>query len=127
MKFTVLQDRLRDALWKRIEAGEITGLQVAKAAGFKQAHISNFLNRKRGLSIEAMDRALGVQRLSVLDLLDAKDLSKGASISAANDQFQEVPLADEITAAKVPGIMHMKIKDILKFRKAFLHQLRPAI
>ena len=128
MKFTVLQDRLRDVLWERIQVGEITGLQLAKAAGFKQAHISNFLNRRRGLSIEAMDRVLSVQRLSVLDLLDAKDVRMGAGISfPANDEFQEVPVVDEITAAKVPGIMHVKIKDVMKFKKDFLHQLRPAI
>ena len=130
MKFTALQDRLRDTLWTRINAGEVTGLQLAKAAGFKQAHISNFLNRKRGLSIEAMDRVLSVQRLSVLDLLTAKDMRKGTSsfpLVDSDDQFQEVPLVDETAAAKMPGIMHMKIKDILKFKKDFLHQLRPAI
>ena len=128
MNFKVLQDRLRDSLWKRIDTGELTGLQLAKAAGFKQAHISNFLNRKRGLSIEAMDRVMSVQRLSVLDLIDQKDVTKRAGIpSAANDQFQEVPLVDEATAINTSVIMRMKVKDIFKFKKDFLHQLRPAM
>src|ERR1035441_10906605 len=56
MKFKILQDNLRKILWERIEAGELTGLHLAQQTGFKQAHISNFLNRKRGLSLEGIDR-----------------------------------------------------------------------
>ncbi len=57
-------------------AGELTGLHLAQQAGFKQAHISNFLNRKRGLSLEGMDKVLSVQHLSVLDLLDPAEVNK---------------------------------------------------
>ena len=70
MKFKTLQDNLRRTLWGRIAKGELTGLYLAEQAGFQQAHISNFLNRKRGLSLEGMDKVLSVARLSVLDLLD---------------------------------------------------------
>src|SRR2546430_17356608 len=80
MKVKTLQENLRKALWKRIEAGEITGLKLADLTGFKQAHISNFLNRKRSLSIEGFDNLLGVSRLSVLDLLDSNEVNKRASI-----------------------------------------------
>ena len=52
MKFKVLQENLRKILWDRIEAGELTGLRLAEQTGFKQAHISNFFNRKRGLSLK---------------------------------------------------------------------------
>jgi hypothetical protein len=125
MKFKTLQDGLREVIRKRIEAGEVTGLELAKAAGFKQAHISNFLNRKRGLSIEAMDRVLGVQRLSVLDLLDPKEVSRRASISSrGNDEFQDVPLVDQAAAANASFIMRMKTKEIVKFRKDFLRKFR---
>ena len=48
MRFKVLQDNLRKTLWERIEVGDLTGLRLAKETGFRQAHISNFLNRKRG-------------------------------------------------------------------------------
>ena len=75
MKFRVLQDNLRHTLWERIEEGGLTGLRLARQTGFKQAHISNFLNRKRGLSLEGMDRVLAVQHLSVLDLLDPARLT----------------------------------------------------
>ena len=56
MKFQALQENLRKALWERIQEGDLTGLRLARETGFKQAHISNFLNRKRGLSIEGMDK-----------------------------------------------------------------------
>ena len=58
MRFRALQENLRKALWERIEEGELTGLRLAEQTGFKQAHISNFLNRKRGLSLEGMDKVL---------------------------------------------------------------------
>ncbi len=80
MKFRMLQENLRRTLWDRIDRGELTGLRLAEQTGFKQAHISNFLNRKRGLSLEGMDKVLNVQRLSVLDLLDPVEVSKRAWI-----------------------------------------------
>ena len=62
MKVKAMQENLRKLLWARIEAGELTGLKLAQQTGFKQAHISNFLNRKRQLSIAGMDKVLTVQQ-----------------------------------------------------------------
>jgi hypothetical protein len=124
MKFKVLQDNLRKTLWERIEDGGLTGLRLAKETGFKQAHISNFLNRKRGLSVEGMDKVLKVQRLSVLDLLDPGEVNKRASIVApSDDEFENVLLVSEKIAA-TPLVMSMNVKEILKFKKSFLRGLR---
>jgi len=126
MKFRVLQDNLRDTIWERIEEGELTGLRLAQQTGFKQAHISNFLNRKRGLSLEGMDRVLAVQHLSVLDLLDPSEVNKRASIlPPSNDEFQNVLLTDGTVAATQPLITSMDVKEILKFKKTFLKRLKP--
>jgi hypothetical protein len=55
-------------------------------------HISNFLNRKPGLSIEGMDKVLSVEHLSVLDLLDPSEINKHASIPPpGDDEFQKCP------------------------------------
>jgi hypothetical protein len=125
MKFKALQENLRKILWDRIEAGELTGLRLAQQTGFKQAHISNFLNRKRGLSLEGMDKVLQVQHLSVLDLLDPADVNKRASILPPSpDDFENVALTDYPTAATQPQIASMHIKEFLKFKKSFLHKLR---
>jgi hypothetical protein len=126
MKFKILQDNLRKVLWERIEAGELTGLRLAQQTGFKQAHISNFLNRKRGLSIEGMDKVLSVQHLSVLDLLDPSEVNKRASIlPPSGDDFENVLLTDPSAAATQPLITTMHVKAILKFKKTFLHKLKP--
>ena len=128
MKFKILQDNLRKILWERIEAGELTGLRLAQQTGFKQAHISNFLNRKRGLSIEGMDKVLSVQHLSVLDLLDPAEVNKRASIlPPSDDEFENVLLTDPSTAATQPLITSMHVQEILKFKKNFLRKLKPEV
>ena len=125
MKFRAVQDNLRKELWRRIEAGQLTGLKLAQQTGFQQAHISNFLNGKRGLSLEGMDRVLAVQKLSVLDLLDATEVNKRASIPPpATDGFQNVLMADGHILASEPQIRREHVRDILKYKKSFLRRLR---
>jgi hypothetical protein len=125
MKFRVLQENLRNALWERIDEGDLTGLRLAQQTGFKQAHISNFLNRKRGLSLEGMDRVLTVQHLSVLDLLDPSEVNKRASIlPPSDDEFQNVLLTDGHVAAIQALITSMNVKEIVKFKKSFLKKLK---
>jgi hypothetical protein len=125
MKFKVLQDNLRKILWQRVESGELTGLRLAQQTGFKQAHISNFLNRKRGLSLEGMDKVLSVQHLSVLDLLDPVEVNKRASILPPSaDEFENVLLTDPSTATH-PLITADLVVEILKFKKSFLRKLKP--
>jgi len=126
VKFKVLQENLRKTLWRRIEEGELTGLHLAEQTGFKQAHISNFLNRKRGLSLEGMDKVLKVQRLSVLDLLDPHEINRRASIQPpSEDEFENVLVVDGAIAATEPLVMSKNVREILKFKKTFLHKLRP--
>lgn len=128
MKFKALQENLRKILWTRIEEGKLTGLHLAAQTGFKQAHISNFLNRKRGLSTEGMDKVLSVQRLSVLDLLDPDEINKRASILPVNDdEFENVVVVDGPVAASQSLIMRMKVKEIVKFKKRFLARMRPRV
>ena len=125
MKFRALQENLRKTLWGRIDGGQLTGLRLAEETGFKQAHISNFLNRKRGLSVEGMDKVLSVQRLSVLDLLDHREINKRASVvPPSNDEFENVFVVETGVAARQAIIMRMKVKDILKYKKSFLRKLR---
>ncbi|HEY4661330.1 MAG TPA: helix-turn-helix domain-containing protein, partial [Terriglobales bacterium] len=91
MKFKALQENLRKALWELIDEGELTGQRLANQTGFRQAHISNFLNRKRSLSLDGMDRVLSVQRLSVLDLLDPAEVNKRATVvPPSDDEFENI-------------------------------------
>ena len=52
MNFQDLHELLRVELVRRIEQGTLTGSRLAVQAGFQQAHISNFLNRKRALCLD---------------------------------------------------------------------------
>jgi len=128
MKFRMLQENLRKTLWERIDAGELTGLHLAEQTGFRQAHISNFLNRKRALSLEGMDKVLNVQHLSVLDLIDPAEVNKRASIlPPSEDEFDNVVVADSHIAASEALIMSMHVKEILKFKKTFLKRLKEEV
>lgn len=126
MKFKALQENLRKQLWDRIEAGDLTGLRLAQQTGFQQAHISNFLNRKRSLSLGGMDKVLVTQHMSVLDLLDPTEINKRASIlPPSEDEFENVLLVEGRVAAGESLVTSENVQDILKFKKGFLKKLRP--
>jgi transcriptional regulator with XRE-family HTH domain len=128
MRFKNLQENLRKALLERIEGGDLTGLRLAEQTGFRQAHISNFLNRKRSLSLDGMDRVLNVQHLSVLDLIDPTEVNKRASIPPpSEDEFENIFVVDGATAATRPLIMSMNVREIQKFKRNFLRKLRPEL
>ena len=127
MNATALQEQLRLALSERIQAKKLTGLGLAKQTGFEQAYISNFLNRKRSLSLEGMDRVLAAQNLSILDLLSRDELNKRTtSISVSEGDFENVVLTSSEIAATEPVITREAVRDILKFKKSFLRRLRAA-
>lgn len=128
MNASALQEELRRVLWERIRAGRLSGLRLAKRTGFEQAHISNFLNRKRSLSVEGMDRVLSAETLSVYDLLNREELNNRASlISVSEGDFENVALTDPEIAATAPVVTRANVRDILKFKKSFLRRLRPAV
>ena len=127
MKLRGLQDNLRRTLHERIAAGELTGLRLAEQTGFRQAHISNFLNRKRRLSMAGMDRVLSVQRLSVLDLLDPEEVSKHARVSPrSNQDFESVAVVTPSLLATQRFITNMQVMEFHKFNESFLSSLRAA-
>jgi len=127
MKFRHLQECLRRELLEKIDQGELTALGLARQTNFAQPHITNFLNRKRLLSVEAMDRVLAARRISVLDLLDPDEVNKRASIVPPSEgEFENVLLVEGSIAAGEPIITNERVKDILKFKKSFLRRLRPS-
>src|SRR3954452_22763134 len=95
--FRGLQERLRELLLAHIHAGELTGLQLARATGFQQAHISNFLNRKRGLSLEAMDTILRATQISLPELFAEAPKTRRRSRIAGSEcgEFVSIPVVDE--------------------------------
>ena len=127
MNFADLQNNLRKVLWWRIDNQSLTGMKLAQQIGVEQGHVSNFLNRKRGLSVAAMDRALGAQRLSVLDLLKPAEINKRATlVPPSEEDYESVVLVRATVAAREPLVEQQQVQDALKFKKTFLRRLRPA-
>jgi transcriptional regulator with XRE-family HTH domain len=99
MNFQDLHELLRQELVRRIERGAVTGSRLAQRAGFQQAHVSNFLNRKRALSLEGLDKVMEAQNLSIEQILPL-DLSAGAAQPAARaeDPIEDVPIVSPSAA-----------------------------
>jgi hypothetical protein len=95
MNFQDLHELLRLELLRRIELGSLTGTSLARQAGYRQAHISNFLNRKRALSLEGLDRVLTAQNLTVEQILP---LELGASAPPVVDPIEAVSVVSPSTA-----------------------------
>lgn len=126
MSFQRLQDRLRKRLLAQIAGGQLTGLGLAEMIGYQQAHISNYLNRKRSLSLEAMDRVLGAMRWTVVDLLEDAELrERAARLAPREADYENVPLVEAANALAQPVLAAHHIVEVLKFKRTFLRRLRP--
>jgi transcriptional regulator with XRE-family HTH domain len=125
-RFQSLPDSLRSGIWARLERGELTGKALARKAGFQQAHLSNFLNGKRGLSLQAMDRLLDVLHLDVLQLAGVDQAMQHASRTedpaGDTEAVAVVTLAD---AARLARFSTDHIQDTVRFRRSFLRRLKP--
>jgi transcriptional regulator with XRE-family HTH domain len=122
--FAALQEALRRELRRRIVAGELTGTELARKTGFTQAHISNFINRKRGLKLGALDRMTKAIGLTLYDLLDPHELTRHVTLPESDESdFIDVPVIDP-SAAIVPVVVREKMREVLKFRSAFLDRMR---
>jgi hypothetical protein len=91
MNFQDLHELLRVELVRRIEQGALTGSRLAVQAGFQQGHISNFLNRKRALSLEGLDRVMAAQGIEVEHILPVEMMA-----GAAEESKGAVPLVEEV-------------------------------
>jgi transcriptional regulator with XRE-family HTH domain len=126
VSFVLLQENLRRELRKRIDAGELTGMELARRTGFTQAHISNFLNRKRGLKLSALDRMLKSVGLTLYDLLNPHELGRYAAVPpGADEEYMDVPLVEGRIAAGKEVMVNEDVREVLKFRKGFLNRIRP--
>ena len=102
MNFQDLHELLRLETLRRVELGILTRTGLAKQVGFKQAHISNFLNRKRSLSLDGLDRVLDAQNLTV-DQIMPLDLSASSSPAPPTDPIDTIPVVSPSTAMQEAG------------------------
>jgi hypothetical protein len=122
MNFQDLHELLRAELERRIERGLLTGSRIARQAGFQQAHISNFLNRKRSLSLEGLDRVLASQNLTIDQILPL-ELAAAAPVQSS-DPIEIVPVVSPSTAMDEARIPAASIIETIQVSASRLHDNR---
>jgi transcriptional regulator with XRE-family HTH domain len=125
MKLQDLENRLRRHIRTRIERGELTGVGLSRKAGFQQPHLSNFLNGRRGLSLEAMDRLLRSLHIDLVELIERRDLERRLPSSAGTQEWEPVAVLPLVRAARLPHFTARQMAETRSFRRDFLGQLRP--
>ena len=127
MNFQSLHELLRAELERRIAAGRLTGSVLARMAGFQQAHISNFLNKKRALSLEGLDRVMESQGLTVEQILPI-DLAAAAMLPPDQaDPLESVPVVSAAAAMGDPRIAPATAQETVYVSASRLHGNRPRI
>jgi transcriptional regulator with XRE-family HTH domain len=101
MNFQDLQELLRLELMRRIELGMLTGSGLARQAGFRQAHISNYLRKKRALSLDGLDRVLAAQNISLDQIVP---LELAAASSTPSGGLAAIPVVSALAAMNEPVV-----------------------
>jgi transcriptional regulator with XRE-family HTH domain len=122
MKIQQLEANLRKHIWARIKRGEWTGLALSRVAGFQQAHLSNFLNARRGLSLASMDRLLEALEIGVLELVEPEEIRKRVNLTA-DTGIESVPVIS-LEHASLARFPPEKVLETVRFKKTFLRRLK---
>jgi hypothetical protein len=126
MNLAQLHERLRLEIARRIDRGLLTGTVLARQTGLQSSHISNFLHRKRKLSLAAIDRILAAQILSAEDLLPTRNSRDVATPTGPLEGTADsVPLVSQAIAANSPGVPAASSAEMIQLPAGILDQLRP--
>ncbi|HZZ41071.1 MAG TPA: helix-turn-helix transcriptional regulator [Acidobacteriaceae bacterium] len=104
MNFLELHERLRLETWRRIDQGTLSSALLASRTGLGQAHISNFLHRRRRLSLTALDRILEAHALSVEELVLSRPQSQSRTQMGARVARETVPIVASAAAMNSPHV-----------------------
>ncbi|MFP5234546.1 MAG: hypothetical protein ACLGSD_01480 [Acidobacteriota bacterium] len=99
MNFSEMHERLRLQLMHRIQRGSASISLLARQTGIGTSHLSNFLHRKRQLSLEAADRVMAAQHISAADLLTSSEQR-----SSVSEESAMVPVVSHGAAMHEPYI-----------------------
>jgi len=116
-----MHERLRLELLRRIQRGTLSVSLLSRQTGFGQPHLSNFLHSRRQLSLEAMDRILAAQRLTVADLLPAL---RQEALWREDESSGAVPVVSHATALFEPVIRPTAIQFMMHLPPAALETVR---
>jgi hypothetical protein len=115
MNFSLMHERLRLELLRRIQRGTLSVSLLARQTGYGQPHLSNFLGGKRQLSLEGLDRVLAAQHLSAADLVPSRH-----SAGAEAEGMLDLPLVSQATAMYEPQIRPGAVQKLLQVPEGLL-------
>lgn len=125
MNFQDLHELLRLELLRRIDRGSLTRSRLAHQAGFQQAHISNFLNRKRALSLEGLDRVMASQNMAVEQILP---LELTAAVQPqVSEAVEAVPVVSPSAAMDDARIAESGIIEMIQVSSSRLYDNRARV
>ena len=122
MTFQDLHEALRIELLRRIEHGALTRTALARQAAFRQAHISNYLNRRRSLSLDGLDRVMAAQGITI-DQLMPLELAAAAT---PTDSVEVIPVVSPATAMDEPVVRPGSIIETIPIAESRLPDGRPS-
>ncbi len=124
MNFQDLHECLRLELVRRINSGLLTGTLLARQAGFRQAHMSNFLNRKRSLSLEGLDRVLEAQNLSIESILPVTLSAMATSAELTAEDSETLPIVTSSAALEDARIVPSSVIETIRVSASRLYANR---
>lgn len=122
MDFSHLHERLRLEITRRIDRGQLTGTLLARQTGLRPSHISNFIHRKRNLSLVALDRVLAAQLLNIEDLVPESNRPQNPE---EPHDISAVPLVSQAVALHSPIVSQRSIIELIRLPVGMLDHLRP--
>lgn len=122
MNLRDIHEQLRLELLRRIDRGVLSGSLLARQSGFRAAHISNVLNRRRSLSLEGLDRILAATQLSVEEIV-VFQRPLGTRPRPRKGETVPVPIVSAAAALHQP-VLSVSGSQILYLPAAQLHQNR---
>lgn len=113
MNFYQMHEHLRQELLRRIQRGTLSISLLTRQTGLAQSHLSNFLRKKRNLSLDAMDRILHAQHMAAADLLPAPRARGSGSFATGDERMSAVPIVSYASALSEPVIHASAILSML--------------
>jgi transcriptional regulator with XRE-family HTH domain len=123
MNFHELHERLRLETWRRIDQGLLSSALLASRTGLGQAHISNFLHRRRRLSLTALDRILEAHALSVEELALSGASAQPRRDAKGAEARETVPIVAPAAAINAPHIPPQAVLGVLQLPEHWLANL----
>ena len=120
MNLSQIHERLRLELLRRIQRGTLSAALLARQTGFGQSHLSNFLLKRRGLSLTAMDRILEAQLMDATDLLH-----NSQDVSGKDHEQNSVPIVSPSAALYEPNIRPSTVQHMMPVPLGIIESTHP--